>query len=71
MHCFISPNAIRVIESRKLKWAGHVARTGKRRGACKVLVEKPEGRRLLERQRRRWEDNIKMDLRENGWESMD
>ena len=45
----------------------HVALTGERRGVYRVLVEKPEGRRLLGRPRRRWEDNIKMDLQEVGW----
>jgi hypothetical protein len=47
---------------RKLRWAGHVARMGERRSAYRALVGKPEGRRPLERPRRRWEDNIKMDL---------
>jgi hypothetical protein len=58
---------IRVMKSRRLRWAGHVARTGERRGAYRDLVGKPEGRRPLERPRCRWEDNIKMDLREVGW----
>jgi hypothetical protein len=58
---------IRAIKSRRLRWAGHVARMGERRGAYRALVEKPEGRRPLERPRRRWEENIKMDLREDGW----
>jgi hypothetical protein len=49
------------------RWAGHVARMGESRGAYRVLVGKPEGRRPLERPRRRWEDNIKIDLREVGW----
>jgi hypothetical protein len=49
-----------------LRWAGHVARMGERRGAYRVLVGKPEGRRPLRRPRRRWEDNIKTDLREVG-----
>jgi hypothetical protein len=62
-----SPNIIRVIKSRRLRWAGHVARMGERRGAYRALVGKPEGRRPLERPRRRWENNIKMDLREVGW----
>jgi hypothetical protein len=57
----------RVIKSRRLRWAGHVARMGERRGAYRALVGKPEGRRPLGRPRRRWEDNIKMDLREVGW----
>jgi hypothetical protein len=55
------------IKSRRLRWAGHVARMGERRGAYRALVGKPEGRRPLGRTKRRWEDNIKMDLREVGW----
>jgi hypothetical protein len=58
---------IRVIKSRRLRWAGHVACMGEVRGAYRALVGKPEGRRPLGRPRRRWEDNIKMDLREVGW----
>ena len=49
-----------------MRWAGHVARMRERRGVYRVLVGKPEGRRPLERPRRRWEDNIRMDLREVG-----
>jgi hypothetical protein len=64
---YVSPNIIRVMKSRRLRWAGHVARKGERRGAYRALVRKPEGRRPLVRPRRRWEDNIKMDLREVGW----
>jgi hypothetical protein len=64
---FSTPNIIRVIKSRRLRWAGHVARMGERTGAYKVLVGKPEGMRPVGRPRRRWEDNIKMDLREVGW----
>jgi hypothetical protein len=60
-----------VIKSRRLWWAGHVARMGERRGAYRALVGKPEGRRRLGRPRRRWEDNIKMDLREVRWGGMD
>jgi hypothetical protein len=55
----------------KKRWAGHVARMGERRGAYRALVGKPEGRRPLGRPRRRWEDNIKIDLREVGWGDMD
>jgi hypothetical protein len=53
-----------------LRWAGHVARMGEERGAYRILVGRPEGRRPLGRPRRRWEDNIKMDIREVGWEDM-
>jgi hypothetical protein len=61
------PNIIPVIKSRRLRWAGHVARMGERRGAYRALVGRPEGRRPLERPRRRWEDNIKIDLTVVGW----
>jgi hypothetical protein len=64
---YSSSNVIRVMKSRRLRWAGLVARMGERRCAYRVLVEKPEGRRQLGRLRRRWEDNIKMSLREMGW----
>jgi hypothetical protein len=59
------------IKSRTLRWAGHVARVGERRGAYRALVGKREGRRPLGRPRRRWENNIKMDLREVGWGGAD
>ena len=55
---------MRVIKSRRMRWAGHVARMGEDRGVHRVLVGKPEGRRPLGRPGRRWEDNIRMDLRE-------
>jgi hypothetical protein len=58
------PNIIRVIKQRRLRWAGHVERTGEGRGVYGVLVRGPEGKRPLGRPRRRWEDNIKMELRE-------
>jgi hypothetical protein len=61
LYALYSPNIIRVIKSRRLRWAGHVARKEERRGAYRPLLEKPEGRRPLGRLRRRWEDNIKMD----------
>jgi hypothetical protein len=64
---YFSPNFIRVIKSRGLKWAVHVARMGERRGAYRALVGKPNERRPIERPWRRLEDNIKMDLREVGW----
>jgi hypothetical protein len=68
---YSSPNIIRVIKLRRLRWAGHVARMGERRGAYRALVGKPEGRRPLGRLRRTWEDNIKMDLREVGCGGID
>jgi hypothetical protein len=68
---YSSRNIIRVMKSRRLRWAGHVARMGERIGAYRALVGKPEERRPLRRPRRRWEDNIKMDLREVGWGGMD
>ena len=68
---YSSPNTLRVIKSRRMIWAGHVARMGERRGVYRVLVGKPEGKRPLGRPRRRWEDNIKMYLREVGCEGMD
>jgi hypothetical protein len=55
---------VRVIKSRKMRWAGHVASMGERRGVDRVLVGKPEGKSPLGRPRRKWEDNIKMDLQE-------
>ena len=57
---------MRVIKSRRMRWAGHVARMGKERGAYRVSVGKPEGKRPLGRSRRRWVDNISMDLQEVG-----
>jgi len=60
------PNIVRVVKSRRMRWAGHVARMGKGRGVHRVLVGKPEGKRPLGRPRRRWEDNIKMDLQVVG-----
>jgi len=60
------PNIVRMVKSRRMRWAGHVARMGENRGVHKVLVGKPEGRRPLGRPRRRCEDNIKMDLQEVG-----
>jgi hypothetical protein len=64
---YFSPNIIRVIKSRRLRWAGHVARIGERKGAYRVFVGKSEKKRPLRRPRCRWEDNIKMNLQEVGW----
>jgi len=66
-----SPNIVRVIKSRIMRWAGHVARMGDKRGVHRVLVGKPEGKRPLGRPRRRWEDNIKMELQEVEFGGMD
>jgi len=63
---YFLPNIVRVVKSRRMRWAGHVARMGDGRGVHRVLVGKPEGKRPMGRPRRRWEDNIKMDLREVG-----
>jgi hypothetical protein len=64
---YSSPNIIRVIKSRRMRWAGHVARMGKTEVAYRILVGRPEGRLPLGRPRRSLEDNIKMDLQEVGW----
>ena len=61
-----SPNIVRVIKSRRMRRAGHVAHMGEERGVYRVLVGKPEGKRPLGRRRRRWVDNIRMDLQEVG-----
>jgi hypothetical protein len=66
-YLYSSPNIFWVIKSRRMRWAGHVARMGEGRVAYRILVGRPEGRRSLGRPRRRWEDNIKMDLQEVGW----
>ncbi|KAJ4438918.1 hypothetical protein ANN_14872 [Periplaneta americana] len=68
---YSSPDIIRNIKSRRLRWAGHVARMGESRNAYRVLVGRPEGKRLLGRPRRMWADNIKMDLREVGYDGRD
>jgi hypothetical protein len=64
---YSSPDIIRQIKSRRMRWAGHVARMGEVRNVCRFLVGKSEGKRPLERPRRRWEDGIKVDLKEIGW----
>jgi hypothetical protein len=63
---YSSPNIVRVIKSRRMRWAGHVAHMGEGRCIYRVLVWRPEGKRPLGRPRRRWEDDIKLDLREIG-----
>ena len=68
---YCSPNSVRVIKSRRMIWAGHVARMGEERGVYRVLVGKPEGKRPQGRPRRRWVDNIRMDLQKVGCGYMD
>ena len=68
---YSSPNIVRVKKSRRMRWAGHVARMGEERGMYRVLLGKPEGKRPLGRPRRRWVDNIRMDLQEVGCGYMD
>ena len=63
---YCSPNIVRVIKSRRMRWDGHVARMGAERGVYRVLVGKPERKRPLGRPKRRWVDNIRMDLQEVG-----
>jgi hypothetical protein len=67
---YSSPNIIRIIKSRRMRWEGHVRRREKR-NAYRLLVGKPEGKRPLGRPRRRWVDNIRMDLGEVGWGDLD
>jgi hypothetical protein len=63
---YSSPDIIRQVKSRRMRWAGHVARMGEGSNVYRVLVGKPEGKRPLGRPRRRWEDGLKMDLRDIG-----
>jgi hypothetical protein len=66
-----SPSIIRIMKSRRMRWAGHVARMGEKRNVYRLLVGKPEGRRPLGRPRCRWLDNIRMDLVDVGWGDVD
>jgi hypothetical protein len=68
---YSSPSIIRIIKSRRMRWAGHVARMWEKRNAYRLWVRKPEGKRPLGRQRRRWVANIRMDLGEVGWGDVD
>jgi hypothetical protein len=68
---YYSPSIIRIMKSRRMSWVGHVARMGEKRGAYRLLIGKPEGKRPLESPRRRWMDNIKMDLGQVGWGDVD
>jgi hypothetical protein len=68
---YSSPSIIRMIKSRRMRWAGYVARMGAKGNSCRILVTKPEGKRPPGRLRRRWVNNIKMDLGEIEWGDMD
>jgi len=68
---YCSPNIVRVIKSRRMRWEGHVGRMGERRGVYRVLVGKPRRKGPLGRPRRRWEDNTAMDIQEVGRGGMD
>jgi hypothetical protein len=68
---YSSPSIIRIIKERKMRWAGHVARLRERRNAYRLWVGKPEGRRPLGRPKRRWLDNIRMNLEETGCSDVD
>jgi hypothetical protein len=70
-YLYSSPNIIRMIKSRRMRWAGYVARMGETRNAYRILEGKPEGKRPLGRPRPRWVDNIKIDRRERGWDGVD
>jgi hypothetical protein len=67
---YSSPNIVRVIKSRRMRWAGHVESMGEGRGVYRVLVGMPEGKRPLGRPRRRWEDNIKLDLKQDFFDKL-
>jgi hypothetical protein len=64
------PSIIRMVKSMRIRWAGYIARMGERMNAYRILVGNPEGRKPLGRPRRRWMDNIKMDVRKLGWDCM-
>jgi len=68
---YSSPDITRVIKSRRMWWAGHIARMGERWGTRKIFGGKPEWKRPLGRRRHRWKDNITMDLTEMGWEFLE
>jgi hypothetical protein len=68
---YSSPCIIRIMKARRMRWAGHVARMGEKRIAYRLFLGKPQGKRPLGRRRRRWVDNIRMDLAEVGWGDVD
>jgi hypothetical protein len=65
---YSSPSIIRIIKSRRMRWAGHVARMGEKRNAYRLLVGKPDGKRPLGRPRRRWVDNVRIGSSRGGME---
>jgi hypothetical protein len=71
LHDLYSSPSIRIIKARRMRWSGHVARMGEKRNAYRLLAGKPEGRRPLGRPRRRWVDNIRLELLEVGWGDVD
>jgi hypothetical protein len=68
---YSSPNIMRIIKLRRMRWVGHVARMGEKRTSYRLLVGKPDGMKPLGRPRRRWVDNIRLDLGEVGWGDVD
>jgi hypothetical protein len=68
---YSSVNIIRILKSRRMRWAGHAAGMGVKRNSCRILVGSPEGKTPLRRPRRRWKDSIKIDLRGIRWDGMD
>jgi hypothetical protein len=68
---YSSPSIIRIVKSRRMRWVGYVARMGEKRKAYRLLVEKPEGKKPLGRPRRRWVDNVRMELGEVRWGDVD
>jgi hypothetical protein len=71
LHILYSSPNIRQIKSRRMRWVGHVARMGEERNVYRILMGRPEGKTPLGKPRRKWEDGIRMDLREIGWVSVD
>jgi hypothetical protein len=68
---YSSSSIIRIIKPRRMRWAVHVARIREKRSTCRILVENSEGKRPVRKPRRRWVDNIKMNIREIGWDGVD
>jgi hypothetical protein len=71
INLYSSPNILRIMKSRRMRWAGHVARIGRKKNTYRILAGNPEGKRPLGRQRHRCVDNTKIDLGEIGWDGVD